>query len=153
MELILISGVSERLPKITGAAAPKTMPAHFAPLNCSQDFPMILPASILGKISRSTSPAILLSIPLCSAACLSKATSKAMGPSAVQGGSSPYFTISTSAAASTVEMTFGSTISLAVRIATLGFSNPRFFMAFKALRMITFFCSRSGATLMPLSEQ
>ena len=115
---------------------------------------MILPASMLGKMTISVSPVILLSIFLWAAAWGSNATSKAMGPSMTQGSpSSPLLAYSTSPAASTVDWILGSTISLAVRAATLGFSSPMARVAIRMFFRISFFCSKVGATLMPLSEQ
>ena len=117
---------------------------------------MMFPASMLGKITMSVSPVILLSIFLWAAAWGSKATSKAMGPSMTQGSSAPRAPLaaySTSPAASTVDWILGSTISLAVRAATLGVSRPMDLVARRMFFKMSFFCSRLGATLMPLSEQ
>jgi hypothetical protein len=118
------SVLSARLVRMIGTRAPSTMPAIWAPARYSSCLANMLPASISGTTRISAAPATAETIPLVSAASAEIALSNASGPSIMPPVIWPRYAILQNAAASSVDLIFGDTVSTADRMATFGMAIP-----------------------------
>ena len=84
IEYILLSPESEREATTTGTSVPVRAPAATAPPRYVRLLYKTLPLEISGTIRISASPATSLTTPLCTAASLDMARSRASGPSRIQ---------------------------------------------------------------------
>ena len=115
---------SARLVRMMGTLAPTTIPARWALPRYSSCLANIIPDSRSGTIRISAAPATGELSLLMAAACTLTAVSNANGPSRIPPVICHRSAILHKAAASTVELIFGFTVSIAERIATRGCGFP-----------------------------
>ncbi len=142
-----MSSTSARLVRMIGTRAPSTIPAASAPARNERLLASMLPASRSGTTSTLARPATGETIFFTDAASALIALSSASGPSSTPPVIWPRSAILHSAAASSVEVTSGLMVSIALRIATHGSATPIACARSMAFWTMSTFTLRSGAML------
>ena len=142
-----VKRASARLVRMMGTRAPSTIPAASAPARKVRLFARMLPATRSGTTSTLARPATGEWIFLICAAPRLMALSRARGPSSTAPVICPRSAILQRAAASSVEINFGLTVSIADRIATRTVSTPSARARSMAFCVMSRFSSSEGAML------